>query len=341
MKAKVAMIGVYPPPVGGISIHIQRLTDYLDKKGIAYTIYDNTSGEKSKPYKYVGNLEKWCLQYLFTAKEQVIHCHFLRWQVRFLLALLKLRGKRIVFTFHSFRPDEKIGFLKKMMIHMTGRLGDCFICVSDRIAEDLKTVGLPEDKIKVIPAFIPPDLDQDFKIRDDVAKFIDQGSPLLVANGVIGNFYLGEDMYGVDLCIELVNRLKKDFPSIKCVFGITHIVDPQYFDTLKRSIEEKQLEEHFMFAEKIELMPLLKKADIMIRPTNTDGDAISVREAMYIGTRVVCSNAVKRPDGVFTFQNRNIEDLVQKVKEVLAMPTPQPPSMPNFAEEVVQTYQIN
>ena len=31
-KAKIAIIGPYPPPYGGISVHIQRALFYLDKE---------------------------------------------------------------------------------------------------------------------------------------------------------------------------------------------------------------------------------------------------------------------------------------------------------------------
>lgn len=37
---KIINIGVYPPPIGGISIHLQRLKEYLDIEGLDNIIID-------------------------------------------------------------------------------------------------------------------------------------------------------------------------------------------------------------------------------------------------------------------------------------------------------------
>jgi glycosyltransferase involved in cell wall biosynthesis len=43
---------------------------------------------------------------------------------------------------------------------------------------------------------------------------------------------------------------------------------------------------------------LIQAADIFLRTTLFDGDAISVREALFLGTPVVATNNGMRPDGV-------------------------------------------
>ena len=40
---------------------------------------------------------------------------------------------------------------------------------------------------------------------------------------------------------------------------------------------------------------MLRLTDVLLKPTNTDGDAISVREALYLGVPVVASDVVERP----------------------------------------------
>jgi glycosyltransferase involved in cell wall biosynthesis len=63
--------------------------------------------------------------------------------------------------------------------------------------------------------------------------------------------------------------------------------------------------------------PLLLKSSVFIRPTNTDGDAISLREALYFGVPSVASDVVTRPEGTILFKNRNIDDLTVKVRDLL------------------------
>jgi glycosyltransferase involved in cell wall biosynthesis len=342
MENKVAIIGVYPPPIGGISIHIKRLCDYLDSVGISYTIYDNTQGKKDRPYVYTGPIERWCIGYFFRAKESVIHCHFMRWQVRFLLSLLKLRGKRIIFTFHSYRQEESLGFLKRMMIRATGRLGDLFICGTEKIAEDVVASGIPREKTVVIGGYIPPMSKNDPPLPQVVEEFIQGATPLIVSNGVIGNFFQGEDLYGADLCVELVRELAHEYPSLKFVFCITHTVDLAYRQELQRRIAEYKIEKHFLFVEEsMEFYPLVKRSDPLIRATMSDGDAISVREALLFGVPVLGSDSSKRPPQVQLFKNRNLADLVAKTREILGKEKPAPVKSPNFAEDVVKGYRLN
>lgn len=339
MDNKVALIGVYPPPIGGISIHIKRLSDYLDQNGVSYTIYDNTAGNKDKDVVYTASIEKWSMKYFFTAKEKIIHCHFLRWQVRFFLALLKLRGKRVIFTFHSFRPEDSVGLFKRVLIKLTARLGDVFICVTNEIANDLVALGIPQRKIQVIPAFIAPiEIGQ---LPPTVEQLIEGATPLIVANGSIGVKYQGEELYGADLCIEMVRRLVPDFPHLKLIYCITFTTDSSYRADLEQRVIDFGLEENMVFIEAIDFNPLVKRADLMLRPTNSDGDAVSIRESLYFGTAVLASDCTERPDGVVTFRNRDVDDMVRKAREALNKGRALPQRGIDFAEDVVNTYALN
>ncbi|GGJ92776.1 glycosyltransferase family 4 protein [Calditerricola satsumensis] len=339
MKNKVALIGVYPPPIGGISIHIKRLCNELDRRGIPYTVYDNTLGQKDRPYVYTGPIEKWVLKYWFTATESVIHCHFSRWLVLFFLSLLKLRGKRVLFTFHSYRGEtEALPWWKKAIIRMTGWLGDRFICVSEEVAEKIAKIGIPRHKILVISPFIPPNdgPHQSPSLPPSVQTFLRDGSPLVVANGCVGNFFKGEDLYGADLCVELAHRLKKEFPHIRFVYCITSVVDAHYLEELKKRVESYGLTNHFLFVqEQMELYPLLQRADLFVRPTLSDGDALSIREALMFGTPVLASDAVERPEHVVVFQNRNLEDFEEKARTILREGRKINPLKPDNAVEAI------
>lgn len=341
MRKQVALIGVYPPPIGGISIHIERLSDYLDDLGIAHTIYDNTAGDKRKPVHYVHSIERWAFAYWFTAKEDIIHCHFLRWQVRFALALLKLRGKRIVFTFHSFRQEEATGWLKQKMIHLVGKLGDAFLCVTETIAVDLIQAGIPAHKVQVVPAFIPPRKDIAASLPSTLERAIVDRLPLIVANGSIGVWFKQLDLYGADLCIELTRHLVPHYPQLKFVYAITVVADAAYMAELEQRVQAYGIADHFLFVqEKMELYPLMKHADLMVRTTSSDGDAISIREALHVGTPVVASDCCPRPHGVVTYRNRDIEDLVQEVMKLLARKERITVAQRNYADDVVAAYRL-
>jgi glycosyltransferase involved in cell wall biosynthesis len=66
-------------------------------------------------------------------------------------------------------------------------------------------------------------------------------------------------------------------------------------------------------------VPVLAEADVFVRPTNTDGDANSVREALYLGVPAVASDVVERPAGTILFRTRDLDDLEAKVRSVLSV----------------------
>ena len=56
-----------------------------------------------------------------------------------------------------------------------------------------------------------------------------------------------------------------------------------------------------------------KLSDLFIRPTYTDIEGISVKEALYCGTPAIASDVCKRPSEAVLFKNRSYEDLEEKV----------------------------
>jgi hypothetical protein len=59
----------------------------------------------------------------------------------------------------------------------------------------------------------------------------------------------------------------------------------------------------------------IKSADIFARPTLTDGDSVSIHEALQLGTTVVASNATPRPAGVLVYESGDVHDLAVSLLE--------------------------
>ena len=62
--------------------------------------------------------------------------------------------------------------------------------------------------------------------------------------------------------------------------------------------------------------PALARSSVLLRPTNTDGDAVSVREALWLGVPVIASDVVERPAGTELFRTRDAESLWQATLRV-------------------------
>ena len=67
-------------------------------------------------------------------------------------------------------------------------------------------------------------------------------------------------------------------------------------------------------------LAFLRAADVVVRSTFVDGDAITVREALAFGVPVVASDTDFRPEGVTLFRKGDVSDLVAKLGQVLAAP---------------------
>ena len=76
---------------------------------------------------------------------------------------------------------------------------------------------------------------------------------------------------------------------------------------MKSKITEYNLNDnfHFITGQK-EIWPLFKKADILIRPTYSDGYSVSIEEAMSLGCKVIASEGFERAKGTIEFQNSGI-----------------------------------
>jgi hypothetical protein len=62
---------------------------------------------------------------------------------------------------------------------------------------------------------------------------------------------------------------------------------------------------------------LIELSDIVIRPTNADGDSLSIREALYFQKPIIASDVVKRPTGTITFKTRNFDDFMLQLKNCI------------------------
>jgi glycosyltransferase involved in cell wall biosynthesis len=178
-------------------------------------------------------------------------------------------------------------------------------------------VGLPEEKVRMIPAFIPVLPDRIQEPPDYIRNFHDTHDPVISSVGWVGQTYQGADIYGLDMLIELVERLRGDYPRLGLVMSVNggkpEAVE-QFVEECRRRVGSSML----LITESLEdISAIFRDSDLFVRPTNTDGDAVSIREALFLGTPVVASDAVPRPEPCVLFKSRDMDDFGVKVREAL------------------------
>ncbi|NFF65031.1 glycosyltransferase family 4 protein [Clostridium sporogenes] len=326
---KIAIIGPYPPPYGGISVHIKRMKLYLENKNIDVTVYNDAKEYNNISQKVIsiGSYKKFIFKVIFL-KEDILHFHSIDKRIRILLGFYKIFNKKIILSLHGESMHDQIktsNYLEKKLLNNSLKKIDYITCSNNKIKEDLVFFGVNENKIEVIPEYIKPfETEEDFEsIPQNVWEFINNSNFLIAANGWI-RFYNDEDLYGVDMLIDLVYELSKRNIQASLIFAllgaeIQSIEEKKYYCKLKNKIKELGIENNiFIFESKNkEFYPILKKSQLFIRPTNTDGNSVSVMEAMDLKIPCITSNACPRPEGVVIFKTRDMDNLIKKTMELI------------------------
>jgi glycosyltransferase involved in cell wall biosynthesis len=326
--AELAIVGAYPPPYGGMSLHVQRLCALLDARKLRYVVYNAGSPASGPRVRPVGARPGvWLIRYLLTAREPAVYLLTARlgtWVVGALLA--RLRGKRVAIR---LRNAKLLDYLERAprrgaLAAAALRSVDAVVCVNPRLAEAVRGVGVASERIHVFEGFLPPLWQPGDRTGVPAAlrAFADARDPLIVANGRVA-WHRGEDLYGLDLLVDLAARLRADHPrhGIAVCFWDHAPEDEPYLEELRRRAAEAGAAEHLLFhTAPALLLPVLAAARLFVRPTRTDGDANSVREALYLGVPVVASDAAPRPSDARLFRSGDRDDLERAVREALREP---------------------
>ena len=316
-------IGIVPPPLGGVSVYHKRLIDRLKEDG--NSVYNIDPSKFSKLQKFLSLFK------IVFNKQDVIYSN--SFSFFFLTAVvIKSFISRSKIIHHIHSPNSvlnitgwKRAFVKFYLNKVVDTLRlDGMHVFNQIVKEDL----MPEnmlDKVSVVRPFIAP-LECDRKQVEatwpkELLEFINKQNPIVVINAfkiVHHKDFGGVDLYGLDMLSEVSVNIKEKYPNIGFIFSIANDDNKDYINELKSIWQKNGVEENvFLLTGQLELWPIFKYADILVRPTVTDGDAVSIREALHFGADVIASDVVPRPAGVISFKTRDLEDFNNKILATL------------------------
>ena len=170
-------------------------------------------------------------------------------------------------------------------------------------------------------AFLPPLLKEEDSLPLDITEWIKikkaNGYLISCANAWRLDVYNNEDLYGLDLCIEAAKHCKKNNIKIAFLFIVSDQTGKLPIGNYKKLIADYDLADlFFLYDSSLSFVRLLIESDIVLRPTNTDGDALTIREGLFFGKKVIASDVVGRPDKTYLFETRNIVSLNDTIKKV-------------------------
>lgn len=305
---RIALVGPYPPPFGGISMHLKRLETHLGQGGHEVRVFPN------------GSARKWLWQARGGWRDfDVVHFHDISRRARLLIGLCASCGVPAVLTIHGDSLAEQLSAGKgsRRLLAAALKAIPQLVCVKPEIKEALTALGVDPSRVSVINAYLPP-ADAGAALPAELDAFAAAHQPLIVANGFGAvPFEGGRDLYGIDLTIELCRRLHPRHPGLGCLFFLAQEGDPERFRALGERVRGAGLAKRFRFVLGESLAPALTRAALFVRPTYQDGFGISVTEALHLGVPALASDVCPREAGALTFASADPDDFERRAREML------------------------
>src|SRR5690606_25149782 len=298
--------------VGGINVHMIRLGSLLDS-AVVFDFIDDAppqiTKDSSRSIRKATSVPH-VLRKIW--QSDIVHIHSGNWLLRILLVLIaRLLRAKVVVTLHSYR----LSGVKKIVSDAVLRLANQVICVNP----DIKAASGRVDAL-VKEAFIPPAEAERWSLPDEIDTFIERhrGSLLICANAYRLTRHEGKDLYGLDQCLAVARQAKKAGDNIVILFVVGTVMasDDLYFSAQK-AIEDEGLDGFIrIYPKSLDFITRICRSDIVLRPTVTDGDALTIREALFLGKPVIASDVVTRPAGTVTYRSENTDDLYAVIRSV-------------------------
>ncbi len=323
---KIVQVGAYPPPYGGVSVHLMRLHDRLRRAGLDCGIIDLSTPVKEVPG--VINLS-WPAAVAHLSELPRACVHFHNFAPGNAAAYERLARRHVtVLSLHDEQFGDEIESLGSLRRRVTlARLRRLErVVVDNRHCQGIaRRLWGPRAEIQLIPEFIPP-----AEIPPlDHAEILDlrrRCRYLLASAAASVQFHRGQDLYGLDLLVDALARLVRDDGlDVGLVVLLPGGADDTHLTELRRRADSLGLDRRCLWVTRPlpESSSLWRVADVVLRATNTDGNSLTVLEALSVGVPVVASDCVERPAGTVLFSNRDAGDLAARVADVLADLPPQ------------------
>ena len=317
---RVLLLGPYPPPHGGVQTNLVAIRQYLLKNGFPCSVINITRHRKPDVNEiYYPKGPAGVVQLLARLQYDLLHLHIGGMLSNRLLALAlvcaRWPGKKSVMTFHSggfpstpegraLRPASFAGFVLRSF--------DGIVGVNDEIISFLQRMGVRAERARLISpyAFLAGD---GASFPPALEKFFLSHDPVLTSVGLL------EAEYNLPLQIAALPLIRRKFPNA----GLLMIGSGSLESSLREKIASGPEAEHILLPGDVphaSTIQAMARSRVLLRTTLYDGDALSVREALQMGTPVIATDNGMRPPGVRLIPKSDLQALVSAIEMASRQP---------------------
>lgn len=337
MNLSVCQFGTYPPPVTGISVHIQSLVVRLRQAGVGVRVINTTAtGGGGAVRRRVRSLLHYALALVkgMAARESVVHAHgssgLTFWSRLPLLLVLRLRGKATLYTNHSGDfPDWAEGQrLTRPLLRFAVRLPSRIIALNERQRQAYLSLGCHPDRLSLISPFVGF-CGEIGPLPAQLTSFAAHHSPLICVSGG------WRRLYGLESFVAAFSELRRnpEFSAAGAVALMSFSAHDElaYQEEVQAQLLKLGLGDHLLVlpggqTPHPEAMALILASDAFVRPSLHDGDSVSVREALALARPTIATDTGLRPVGCLLYPPGDSRALAELLDRVLREPrSPAPP----------------
>ncbi|BDG08189.1 glycosyltransferase family 4 protein [Anaeromyxobacter paludicola] len=317
---KIALVGNWPPPHGGIAVHVAGLARALRQRGARVRVLDIGEGDHAGPelVRARGPAAFGAALAQAAVEGWLLHVHTNGANVKsWLVALSAGRarrpfGPRGVLTIHSGHcPPWLAAAADRRLLARAACAGyGKVVAVSEAIAAGLAGAGVPRRVLTVLSPF-SPSLAEPGAPPPELAAIRARHAPLYCAALAPG------PTYGEDLLVPAFEQVRAGAPRAGLVvFGPGTRAGLAARRGASAGIHALGELEHPA------AVATVRGCDVFVRPSRTDGDSVSVREALALGRVVVASDVGHRPPGCLLFPSGDVAALAALLAEAGRSPAP-------------------
>jgi len=315
---RVVQLGPFPPPHGGVQTNLVAIRDYVRLQGSSCAVINITrhrQAEKDEVYFPKSSAE--LIWDLFRRRYDIVHLHIgggIPVRVQALaLAAASVPWAKSVLTLHSGGfPSSQEGrsARRASLLAFVLRRFHYVIGVNQEMIEFFVRLGVPRSRTRLILPHSVALAQMADRLPEPLASFFAGHDQILVA--VCGL----EPEYDIPRQIEAMKRVLQKFPRA----GLAVLGSGSQRNILEHQVADSGYSEHILMCGDVPHAVTLKaiaESHALLRTTLYDGDAISIREALYLRTPVIATDNSMRPDGVHLIPMGDTDSLVRAIEQIL------------------------